>query len=113
MLALCAAVSSVMASLPVPPISVSTLLTEPVLARLARVSVLVLVPRSTPVLSLSAVDKVTLSVPEPPMTDVVIADRQRVGEVAECQRVGAVPRLTLTLLTAAPRVTDRCRRRTR
>ncbi len=47
MLALVAAVPSVMVSAPVPPISVPTLLTVPVLPPFASVSVLLPAPRST------------------------------------------------------------------
>ena len=60
-------------SAPVPPISVLTLLTVPVLATLARVSLLPPAPRSTDMAVVSAVASVMVSLPVPPVMVSVLA----------------------------------------
>ena len=58
-----------MVSVPVPPSNVSMLLTVPVFVTLARVSVVAPAPRSTCMLSVSALPSVMVSPPPPPMID--------------------------------------------
>ena len=71
-------------SAPVPPISVSTLLTEPVLATLARVSLSVPAPRSIGIAVERAVPRVMVSLPVPPVMVSVLAT---VAELAKSPRV--------------------------
>ncbi len=80
-----------------PPISVSTLLTVPVLATLASVSVLSPAPRSTYMPTVSAVARVMESVPVPPVIVSVLAT---VAVLAQLPRVSVslpAPRSMLTL----------------
>ena len=88
MLPLVMAVVKVMVSPPVPPISVSMLLTVPVFGEVARVSLLLPVPRSTVTASVSAVASVMVSIAGAG-DRVGVAYRGGVGAVGEGQAIVA------------------------
>ena len=92
-------------SVPLPPISVSTLLTVPVLAPLASVNVLLPAPRSTDMLAVSAVPSVMVSLPVPPAMVSVLAT---VAVLVKSPKVSVslpAPRSMLALFAAVPSVT--------
>ena len=88
-LALATAAPNVIASVPMPPINVSTLLTVPVLAALFSVKVLLPAPRSTDIAVVSPVPSVMLSSAVPADDGLDVRHRRDVGEIAEGQNVVA------------------------
>ena len=95
------AVPRVMVSAPVPPMRVSTLLTVPVLAPFAKVSLLAPAPRSTDIAVVSAVPRVMVSAPVPP---VMVSMLETVAVLAKLPKVSVslpAPRSIEPLATAA------------
>ncbi len=82
-------VASVMMSTPTPPARVLTLLTAPVFAVPAKVSLFDPVPRSTDMPAVSAVPRVTVSSPVPPVTVSLLETVALFGTAGEDQRVAA------------------------
>ena len=93
-------VLSVMVSAAAPPISVSTLLTEPVLAALSSVRVLLPPPRSTWSLLVNALARVTVSSPDPPVTVAVLATVTVLPRLPKVNVSLPPPRSTLALESA-------------
>ena len=81
-----AAVPRVMVSAPVPPMMVSTLLTVPVLAPLARVSCVGAGAEVDGMPVVSAAPRVTVSAPVPPVMVSTLVTVRGVGDVAKGQR---------------------------
>ena len=90
-------VANVIVSAPVPPISVSTFETEPVLSKLPSVSVSLPAPRSMLLELVSSAPSVMVSALLPPMSVSTFETVDVVGEVAERQRVAAVAEIDRAL----------------
>jgi hypothetical protein len=94
-------VARVTVSAPVPPISVLTLLTVPVLVKLPSVSVFFPAPRSIDTLSLNAEPSVMLSLLDPPMIVLVLDTVAVLVKLLKVTVLLPPTRLTLPLVTPA------------